>query len=100
MNVPTIDLDELLSRVRQTVPPPVTLTFWLDPVDQGARAVTDDARALLRCQAYSAYLTTRVEALIKMVESRDPPDMATVRAILATAVKNARIAAEREGSAG
>ena len=45
MTVPTIDLDELLSRVRQTVPPPVTLTFWLDPVDQGARDMTDDARA-------------------------------------------------------
>ena len=99
MSAPTIDLDELLSRVRQTVPPPVTLTFWLDPVDQGARAMTDDARALLRCQAYSAYLTRHVLALIRLIDG-DRGTLRNVREALAVSIREAKAAAEREGSAG
>ena len=63
--------------------------------------MTDDARALLRCQAYSAYLTRHVLALIEMIdEGKAPPNMATLREALAVSIREAKVAAEREGSAG
>ena len=62
--------------------------------------MTGDARALLRCQAYSAYLTRHVIALIRLIDEGRRPNAATVREALAVSIREAKAAAEREGSAG
>ena len=62
--------------------------------------MSDDTRALLRCQAYSAYLTRHVLALIEMIDKGRRPNAATLREALALMIREAKSAAEREGSAG